>query len=67
MILQKYVPLTDLADPNAPIQLKTQVLHYVLYAFTFFAGLQSIMSKRKFIRSLIGNGKKFIDDSSRFL
>jgi hypothetical protein len=33
------------AEAGASLGFKTELLHYILYAFTFFAGVQQIMSK----------------------
>jgi hypothetical protein len=48
---------------------KTFLLHCLVYLTTFLAGLQQIMSNicDKCDFYLIGNGRKFIDDASRFV
>jgi hypothetical protein len=49
---------------------KTFALHGLVYCFAIFAGIQQIISKDAysiFQHYLIGNGKRFIDDASRFV
>ena len=48
---------------------KACILHLLVYAFTFIAGVYQILGKRykDICIVFLGNGKKFIDDSSRFV
>jgi len=59
--LNIYIPQQE--DNN-----KAQVLHLLVLGMAMFASLQMILSKiYEIYNYLIGNGQKFIDDTSRFL
>jgi hypothetical protein len=60
IFMESYIPANET---------KTYLLHLLVYVGTFLAGLQQIFSKIISSSNLnfIGNGRKFVDDASRFV
>jgi hypothetical protein len=60
LFMDHYLPIEE--DSN-----KGYVLHLLIYLSSFAAGVYQIFSILSLINLLVGNGKRFVDEPTRFI